>query len=89
VAGKTGTAEFGTRDGQGNLPFHTWFVAFVPKNGDAAKPDAQLAVIAFAYDSSRSVGNVATEIVKYFLQLHYDLKVDLRDLKNILPNGGN
>lgn len=89
IAGKTGTAEFGTRDSQGNLPFHTWFVAFVPKNGDPAKPDAQLAVIAFAYDSSRSVGNVATEIVKYFLQLHYDLKVDLRDLKNILANGGN
>jgi penicillin-binding protein 2 len=89
IAGKTGTAEFGTRDSQGNLPFHTWFVAFVPKSGDAAKPDAQLAVIAFAYDSSRSVGNVATEIVKYFLQLHYDLKVDLRDLRNILPNGGN
>jgi penicillin-binding protein 2 len=89
VAGKTGTAEFGLRDAQGFLPFHTWFAGFVPKSGDPAKPDAQLAVIAFAYDSSRSVGNVATEIVKYFLQLHYDLDVDLRDLKNILPNGGN
>jgi penicillin-binding protein 2 len=89
VAGKTGTAEFGIRDASGHLPFHTWFAAFVPKGGDPAKPDAQLAVIAFAYDSSRSVGNVATEIVKYFFQLHYDLDVDLRDLKNILPNGGN
>ena len=30
VAGKSGTAEFGTRDSQGRLPFHSWFVGFVP-----------------------------------------------------------
>jgi penicillin-binding protein 2 len=89
VAGKTGTAEFGLRDSNGFLPFHSWFVAFVPKSGDPAKPDAQLAVVAFAYDTSRSLGNVATEIVKYFLQLHYDLKVDLRNLEYVQPNGGN
>lgn len=79
VAGKSGTAEFGTRDRQGRLPFHSWFAAFVPKSGDPAKPDSELAVLAFAYDS-RTKGNVATEIVKYFLQLHYDLDVDLRNL---------
>ena len=39
---------------------------------------ALLAVLAFAYDS-RTVGNVATEIVKYFLQMHYHVKVDLRE----------
>jgi len=82
VAGKTGTAEFGTRDAEGRLPFHSWFVAFVPKftadqEGDPAEPDSELAVIAFAYDSNTK-GNAATEIVKYFLQLHYDLDVDLR-----------
>ena len=32
VAGKSGTAEFGIRDRQGRLPFHNWFVAFVPKD---------------------------------------------------------
>ena len=26
VAGKSGTAEFGTRDSKGRLPFHSWFV---------------------------------------------------------------
>lgn len=82
VAGKSGTAEFGIRDEQGRLPFHSWFAAFVPKfadtePGDPAKTDSELAVVAFAYDS-RTRGNAATEIVKYFLQLHYDLDVDLR-----------
>ena len=33
VAGKSGTAEFGIRDSQGRLPFHSWFAAFVPKFG--------------------------------------------------------
>lgn len=77
VAGKTGTAEFGVRDSQGRLPFHNWFVAFVPKHRDVAKPDSELAVIGFAYDSN-TVGNTATEMVKYYLQLHFNLKVDLR-----------
>ena len=39
----------------------------------------QLVVLAFAYDS-RTRGNVATEIVKYFLQLHYGIKDDFRSL---------
>ena len=77
VAGKTGTAEFGVRDSQGRLPFHNWFVAFVPKHGNVARPDSELAVIGFAYDSN-TVGNTATEMVKYYLQMHYNLHVDLR-----------
>ena len=32
VAGKSGTAEFGLRDSKGRLPYHSWFVGFVPKN---------------------------------------------------------
>ena len=73
---------------QGRLPYSSWFVGFVPK--DAAKtasdpdgsrrshgPTRNLVVMAFAYDS-RTVGNAATEIVKYFLQMHYDIKKDLR-----------
>jgi cell division protein FtsI/penicillin-binding protein 2 len=78
VAGKSGTAEFGNRDKKGRLPFHSWFVAFVPKHGDVRKPDSELAVLAFAYDS-RTKGNMATEIVKYFLQLHYGIKKDYRN----------
>ncbi len=77
VAGKTGTAEFGVRDSKGRLPFHNWFVAFVPKHGNVARPDSELAVIGFAYDSN-TVGNTATEMVKYYLQMHYNLHVDLR-----------
>ena len=39
----------------------------------------------FAYDS-RTKGNVATEIVKYYLQLHFGIKKDYR-LPNLLKRG--
>jgi penicillin-binding protein 2 len=85
VAGKTGTAEFGLRDRNGVLPYHHWFVGFVPKNawkknnptGDVRKADSQLAFVVFAYDS-RTAGNTATEIAKYYLQLHFGIKKDYR-----------
>jgi penicillin-binding protein 2 len=89
VAGKSGTAEFGLRDSQGRLPFHSWFVAFVPKDPAltsadprglkaVARTDAELVVMALAYDS-RTKGNAATEIVKYFLQQHYGIEKDYRN----------
>jgi penicillin-binding protein 2 len=88
VAGKSGTAEFGIRDRQGRLPFHNWFAAFVPKEERktasdptgtraVAREDSDLVVLAFVNDS-RTAGNAATEVVKYFLQLHYKLNIDLR-----------
>ena len=88
VAGKSGTAEFGTRDKQGRLPFHNWFAAFVPKDERkvasdpygtkaVAREDSDLVVLAFLNDT-RTAGNAATEVVKYFLQLHYGLRIDLR-----------
>ena len=83
-----GTAEFGTRDSKGRLPFHSWFVGFVPgdpKHGSFNRTDSKLIVLAFAYDS-RTKGNVATEIVKYFLQLHFGIKKDYR-LPNLLQRG--
>jgi penicillin-binding protein 2 len=88
VAGKSGTAEFGLRDNKGRLPFHSWFVGFVPKDeksGSFDKPNSDLVVLAFAYDS-RTKGNVATEIVKYYLQLHFDIKKDYR-LPDLLKRG--
>jgi penicillin-binding protein 2 len=96
VAGKSGTAEFGLRDSKGRLPFHSWFVAFVPKHPakTASDPgglkaisreDASLVVLAFAYDS-RTKGNAATEIVKYYLQLHFGIKHDYRNF-NLLQRG--
>jgi len=96
VAGKSGTAEFGLKDSKGRLPFHSWFVAFVPKDpavtakdptGMAAvsRTDSDLVVLAFAYDSG-TTGNVATEIVKYFLQLHFGITKDYRNF-NLLVRG--
>ena len=96
VAGKSGTAEFGTRDSKGRLPFHSWFVGFTPKDPAKrsndpqglralGKADSELVVLAFAYDS-RTKGNVATEIVKYYLQLHYNIKKDYRNF-DLLERG--
>ena len=87
VAGKTGTAQFSGK--AKNLPFHQWFVAFVPKDPWKTKSDpgglnaiqrddSELAVVVLAYNS-RTVGNAATEMVKYYLQLHYDIKKDYRN----------
>jgi penicillin-binding protein 2 len=85
VAGKTGTAEFGVRDKNGVLPYHNWFAGFVPKNawtkdnptGDVSKPDSRLAFAVFIYDSG-TLGNTATEVAKYYLQLHFGITTDLR-----------
>ena len=88
IAGKSGTAEFGIRDSRGRLPFHSWFVGFVPKDaryGSFNSTDSPLVVLAFAYDS-RTKGNVGTEIVKYFMQLHFGIKKDYR-LPNLLQRG--
>jgi penicillin-binding protein 2 len=88
IAGKSGTAEFGTRDSKGRLPFHSWFIGFTPKdpyNGSFDKGDSKLVVLAFAYDS-RTKGNAATEIVKYFFQLHYGIKKDYRNF-DLLKRG--
>jgi penicillin-binding protein 2 len=88
IAGKSGTAEFGTPDSRGRLPYSSFFVGFTPKNprtGSFDKADSQLVVMAFAHDS-RTVGNAATEIVKYFFQLHYGIKKDYR-LPELLERG--
>jgi penicillin-binding protein 2 len=89
IAGKTGTAQFGTPDRRGVLPFHSWFAGFVPKdpykhasdpNGWKAvqRTDSELAVLVLAYDSG-TLGNAATEIAKYYFQLHFDIKKDYRN----------
>ena len=96
IAGKSGTAEFGLRDSKGRLPFHSWFVGFTPKDATKkasdpsglkalGKADSELVVLAFAYDS-RTKGNVATEIVKYYFQLHYGIKKDYRNF-DLLERG--
>jgi len=59
IAGKTGTAEFGSSAGKDSagrnkLGFHNWFVSFVPQ-ADNADPTAQIAMVIFTYDSSKSL----------------------------------
>jgi len=59
IAGKTGTAEFGASSGKDSagrnrLGFHNWFVSFVPQQ-DNTDPTAQIAMVIFTYDSSRSL----------------------------------
>jgi penicillin-binding protein 2 len=59
IAGKTGTAEFGDATGKDSagrnkLGFHNWFVSFVPK-ADNADPTAEIAMVVFTYDSSKSL----------------------------------
>ncbi|MEO7295624.1 MAG: penicillin-binding protein 2 [Candidatus Limnocylindria bacterium] len=75
LSGKTGTAEFGELTDEGTLPFHSWFVAYLPSTAGAT--DADLAIVSFNY-SAVVPGNVSAEVVKYFLQLHYGLDQDLR-----------
>ena len=75
LSGKTGTAEFGQLTPEGTLPFHSWFVAYLPSSPGAT--DAELAVITFS-NSAIVPGNVSAEVVKYFLQLYFELDQDLR-----------
>lgn len=75
LSGKTGTAEFGTRNPDGTLPVHSWFVAYIPSKAGAT--DANLAIVSFTY-SAVARGNVSLEVVKYFLQEYFKLDQDLR-----------
>jgi penicillin-binding protein 2 len=87
VAGKTGTAEFATIDKNGVLPYHEWFVGYVPADPhstDFTKTDSQLAVVAFVYGANTE-GNVATEIVKYYLMLHYGIDAGSRKFSSQTP----
>jgi penicillin-binding protein 2 len=65
LSGKTGTAQFGTASAGNPLPFHKWFVAWLPSA--AGKTDAQLAVVTFTYEAL-SRGNLSVEITRHFLQ---------------------
>jgi penicillin-binding protein 2 len=75
LSGKTGTAEFGTPTSQGVLPFHSWFVAYLPSKPGAT--DANLAIVTFTY-SAVVRGNVSLEVIKYFFQQYFHLDQDLR-----------
>jgi penicillin-binding protein 2 len=90
ISGKTGTAEFGVRDRAGNLPYHEWFVGYVPADpyvDDFSKSDSQLAVIAFVYGANTR-GNVATEIVKYYMWKHFGLPNNLLFSNPTAGHGG-
>jgi len=87
LSGKTGTAEFGATLENGSLPFHSWFVAYLPSKAGAT--DATLEVLTFSY-SATVPGNVSTEVVKYFLQKYFNIKHDYRlNPRTLSLLGGN
>ena len=55
----------------------SWCRASTSPATTRSKPDSELAFAVFTYDS-RTLGNVATEVAKYYLQLHYGIKKDYR-----------
>ncbi|MEX2046953.1 MAG: penicillin-binding protein 2 [Chloroflexota bacterium] len=78
IAGKTGTAEFGLSSGKDSvgrnkLGFHNWFVSFLPK-ADNTDPSAEIAMVIFTFDSSRSLCNTcynpAVEITQRVLEAY-------------------
>jgi penicillin-binding protein 2 len=78
IAGKTGTAEFGLSAGKDSagrnkLGFHNWFVSFLPK-ADNTDPTAEIAMVIFTFDSSRSLCNncynPAVEITQRVLEAY-------------------
>lgn len=79
VAGKTGTAEFGLSKGvdaagKQKLGFHNWFVSFVPRE-DNTDPTAQIAMVVFTFDSSRTLCdaclNPAVGVTQRVLEAYY------------------
>jgi len=79
IAGKTGTAEFGLSKGvdaagKQRLGFHNWFVSFVPK-ADNTDPTAEMAMVIFTFDSSRSLCNTcynpAVALTQKVLERYY------------------
>jgi penicillin-binding protein 2 len=87
LSGKTGTAEFGDKLQNGSLPFHSWFVGWLPSKPGAT--DASLEVLTFSY-SATVPGNVSTEVVKYFLQMYFNVQKDYRlNPRTLSLLGGN
>jgi penicillin-binding protein 2 len=87
LSGKTGTAEFGEKQKNGSLPFHSWFVGWLPSHKGGT--DATLEVLTFSY-SATVPGNVSTEVVKYFLQEYFKVQRDYRlNPRTLSLLGGN
>ena len=76
LSGKTGTAEFGELTDEGTLPFHSWFVAYLPSARRRHRRRSRGHHASTTRPTCR--GNVSAEVVKYFLQLYYELDQDLR-----------
>jgi len=87
LSGKTGTAEFGEKLENGSLPFHSWFVGWLPSHPGGT--DATLEVLTFTY-AATVPGNVSTEVVKYFFQKYFNVKKDYRlNPRTLSLLGGN
>ena len=66
VAGKTGSAEFGVPNAEGERPTHAWFVAYAPAE------DPEVAVVVFIEgggEGSSAAAPLAAEILRYYFGL--------------------
>ncbi|GAC1456277.1 MAG: penicillin-binding protein 2 [Candidatus Limnocylindrales bacterium] len=92
IAGKTGTAEFGPSGGKDSagrnlLGFHNWFVSFVPKQ-DNTDPTAEIAMVLFTFNSSKSLCDVCLNPAVAMTQRIYEtylLNAPAGDKKASLP----
>jgi cell division protein FtsI/penicillin-binding protein 2 len=65
AAGKTGTAEYGTPDAQGNLPSHGWFTGFAP----ADDPVVAIAVFVEQGTGTTDASPIGARILRRFFGL--------------------
>ena len=84
VAGKSGRPSSGRATARAACRSTRGSSASCPKDPRARlvrrRPTRSSSSLAFAYDS-RTKGNAATEIVKYYLQLHFGIKKDYRNFQ--------
>jgi penicillin-binding protein 2 len=82
IAGKTGTAEFGSSSGKDSagrnlLGFHNWFASWVPK-ADPHGTDAEIAMVVFTFNSSlgacASCVSPAVTVSQRVYELYYGLR---------------
>lgn len=64
IAGKTGTAQYGIPDEQGEMPTHGWFTAFAPLE------DPEVALLVYIHKGGgRHAANLASTIFRYYFRV--------------------
>lgn len=73
AAGKTGSAEYGEADAQGNKPAHAWFAAFAPYD------DPQIAMVVFV-EGGTNGALVAVPIANEIMRSYFNVPADVPNL---------